>query len=53
MLKRFFDILTSTICIVLFMPVMLLEMVLIRMDAPGAVIFKQKRVGKNGKNFWI
>jgi FlaA1/EpsC-like NDP-sugar epimerase/lipopolysaccharide/colanic/teichoic acid biosynthesis glycosyltransferase len=53
MMKRFFDILLALLAILLFAPVMLLVAALIRMDSAGRVMFKQQRVGKDGKLFWI
>lgn len=51
LLKRFVDYL---LC-VLIMPVFLLLFgiisVLIKLDSPGPVIFRQKRIGKNGRQF--
>ncbi|MDZ7370053.1 MAG: undecaprenyl-phosphate glucose phosphotransferase [candidate division KSB1 bacterium] len=51
--KRLIDILFSLIGIILLSPIMLLFAVLIKLDSPGPVFFKQKRVGKNGKIFVI
>ena len=39
--------------IVLFSPVMLLAALAIKLDSPGPVIFRQTRVGKNGRTFQI
>lgn len=52
-IKRFFDILSSGIGILVLSPVLLLLSVLIKLDSPGPVFFKQKRVGKNKKHFMI
>ena len=50
--KRFFDILFSVV-ILLFILSWLLPILglLIRLDSKGPVIFKQKRIGLNGKSF--
>ena len=53
MIKRTFDILLSTLAIILSAPVILLVAVLIRMDSAGSILFRQQRVGKDGKLFWI
>jgi lipopolysaccharide/colanic/teichoic acid biosynthesis glycosyltransferase len=55
--KRGIDILTASIALVLFSPLMLFIAVLIRLDSPGPAIFKQQRVcGKrevrDGKVIW-
>lgn len=49
--KRIFDVLTSLVAgLVLLLP-MLVVALIIRMDSPGPAIFKQKRMGKDGKVF--
>ncbi len=49
--KRLFDI-TATICGgILISPILLLIAAWIYHDSPGPVIFKHRRVGKNGKEF--
>lgn len=49
--KRMFDIVVSLIVlVVLFLP-MCVVAVIIKIDSKGPVIFKQDRVGKNGKEF--
>lgn len=51
--KRTFDILLSVAAgIVLLIP-MLVIAVLIKLDSPGPVFFKQDRLGRNGKSFVI
>jgi sugar transferase (PEP-CTERM system associated) len=49
--KRAFDLLTSSILLILASPVMLLTMLAIRLDSPGPVIYKQERVGRGGRTF--
>ncbi|RMG79073.1 MAG: sugar transferase [Bacteroidetes bacterium] len=53
MLKRLFDIVFSLIGIILLSPLMLVITLLIMLDSKGGVIFRQKRIGKNGKPFYI
>ena len=48
---RSFDIAGSLIMLAIAFPVMLLTAVLIRVTSPGPVLFKQRRVGKDGKIF--
>lgn len=51
--KRLLDIIISLpVCIILF-PFMILIAIVIKIDSPGPVFFKQQRVGKNKKNFKI
>ncbi|MBQ2973980.1 MAG: sugar transferase [Clostridia bacterium] len=52
-LKRAFDILVSSF-ILIFMtviPVIIIIPIVIKLDSKGPAIYKQKRVGKNGKTF--
>jgi exopolysaccharide biosynthesis polyprenyl glycosylphosphotransferase len=51
--KRAFDVLATTVMLVLGWPLMLLIAIAIRLDSPGSVIFKQQRVGENGQLFWM
>jgi exopolysaccharide biosynthesis polyprenyl glycosylphosphotransferase len=50
-LKRGTDILIALFLLVLFLPIIPVVTLLIKLDSPGPIFFKQKRVGKNGKNF--
>lgn len=52
-IKRLMDIIGGMVGILLFSPVMLVTAVAIKLDSPGPVIFKQTRVGQNGRNFKI
>lgn len=51
--KRFIDIVLSFIAIVILALPMLIVAIAIKIDDPGPVIFKQKRVGKNKELFWL
>lgn len=51
--KRAIDIILSFIGIVVLAIPMLIIAVIIKLDSPGPVFFKQKRVGKNKKYFTI
>ena len=50
-LKRIFDIILSLLALVVFSPVMLLITIAVKFSSPGPVLFKQARIGKNGKEF--
>ncbi|NMC36053.1 sugar transferase [Candidatus Beckwithbacteria bacterium] len=52
-LKRAIDILVALILFVLFLPIWLILPLLIKLDSPGPVFYKHRRVGKNGKEFWF
>jgi sugar transferase (PEP-CTERM system associated) len=49
--KRAFDIVCSSVLLVLTSPVMLLTVLAIRLDSPGPIIYRQERVGKGGRVF--
>lgn len=51
--KRFIDIFVSLIGLICASPIMLIVAILIKIESPGEVIFKQQRIGKNGKVFNI
>lgn len=50
-LKRSVDIVASSLGIILLSPLLLATTLLIKLESPGAVIFRQIRVGKHGKQF--
>jgi lipopolysaccharide/colanic/teichoic acid biosynthesis glycosyltransferase len=50
-LKRSVDIFGSIFALILFSPLMLVTAILIKLDSPGPIIFKQKRLGKKGAAF--
>lgn len=52
-IKRILDFLLSFIGIVILIPLYLILYVAIKVDSKGPAIFKQIRVGKDGKNFTI
>ncbi|WP_066890469.1 sugar transferase [Clostridium nigeriense] len=51
--KRTMDIVGSIIGIILLSPVFLIVAILIKLDSKGKVLFSQRRVGLNGKEFEI
>ena len=52
-LKRSFDLITSSVLLVGLLPLFAVVAVAIKIDSPGPVFFRQKRTGKNGKEFEI
>ena len=50
-IKRLLDILISVLATVVLSPVMLVTAIAIKLDSEGPVIFKQTRVGQNGRTF--
>jgi exopolysaccharide biosynthesis polyprenyl glycosylphosphotransferase len=51
--KRLMDILLAGFALLLAAPVMLMVAVMIKLESPGPVLFKQRRVGQGGKLFHI
>ena len=51
--KRFLDVTASFLGLVLLSPLLLAVSILIKIDSRGPVIFRQKRIGRNGKIFEI
>jgi len=49
--KRVIDIFLSSLLLLLLLPVIILIAVAIKLDSPGPIIFRQKRVGKNQQIF--
>ena len=49
--KRLFDIIVSSVAMVLLAPIMLGIFIYIKLNSPGPVLFKQERAGFRGKPF--
>jgi putative colanic acid biosynthesis UDP-glucose lipid carrier transferase len=52
-LKRLQDVLLAGFALLLFLPLLVLVMIVIRMESPGGAIFRQRRTGYRGKVFTI
>lgn len=52
-IKRGFDIICSTILLILLLPVFLILAVIIKSDSKGTVFYRQKRITKYGREFSI
>jgi exopolysaccharide biosynthesis polyprenyl glycosylphosphotransferase len=50
-LKRGLDIVGASMLLMLALPLMVLTAMLIRIETPGPILFRQTRVGKYGKHF--
>jgi exopolysaccharide biosynthesis polyprenyl glycosylphosphotransferase len=50
-IKRIFDLVVTLLLLLLTWPFLLLIALAIRLDSPGPIIFKQQRVGENGRFF--
>ena len=51
--KRLMDLVLATFSVVFLSPTFLILSIAIKIDSPGPILFKQERVGKNGKVFKI
>ena len=52
-IKRLIDIILSTLGLIILSPVFLVLIIAIKLDSPGPVLFKQKRVGIHKSQFHI
>ncbi len=51
--KRVFDIVSSTLLFLVAAPIMLVTAVLIKLESPGGIYYRQERVGQNGSTFEV
>ena len=49
--KRTFDVLAAVAAIILLSPIFIIIALLIRLESKGGALFKQERVGQNGRSF--
>lgn len=52
-MKRAFDILTAALGLFLLSPLLIPVALLIKLTSPGPVLFRQKRIGRQFRPFWI
>src|ERR1700675_152271 len=52
-LKRSFDLVFATLGVVILSPVLLAITVLVKLNSAGPILFRQERVGRNGKIFTL
>lgn len=52
-IKRGMDMVLSAMLLVILSPTMLIIAIVVKIDSPGPVLFRQKRTGKDGKDFYI
>ncbi|MGQ9816771.1 MAG: exopolysaccharide biosynthesis polyprenyl glycosylphosphotransferase [bacterium] len=51
--RRILDIILSTIFLIIILPAFLIIGIAIKLDSPGPIVYKQKRNGKDGKEFTL
>jgi sugar transferase (PEP-CTERM system associated) len=52
-MKRTMDIILSLTALIISLPVLIVAMIAIRIDSPGSVIYRQQRVTRGGRIFWL
>lgn len=53
MIKRLFDLVSSSIVLVILFPILFLVAILIVLDSKGGIFYRQIRVGKDGREFGL
>ena len=51
--KRLVDISLAIILAIIFLPVWIIIPILVRLDSPGPILYRHKRVGQGGREFWL
>ncbi|MBN2185768.1 MAG: sugar transferase [Candidatus Krumholzibacteriota bacterium] len=49
--KRIADIINACLILLLFLPIIPVLVILVKLDSKGPILFKQKRIGKDGREF--
>jgi lipopolysaccharide/colanic/teichoic acid biosynthesis glycosyltransferase len=52
-MKRLFDLIISLTALIVLLPIMFVIGFLVMLDSKGPMIYRQQRVGRNGKLFWM
>ncbi|KVW96879.1 TIGR03013 family XrtA/PEP-CTERM system glycosyltransferase [Thiobacillus denitrificans] len=52
-IKRLFDLVVSAAMLAVSLPIMVLTALLIKLESPGPVLYRQERVGQGGRSFTI
>ncbi|WP_394863807.1 exopolysaccharide biosynthesis polyprenyl glycosylphosphotransferase [Paraclostridium bifermentans] len=52
-IKRSFDIISSLIGLIIAKPIIIIFGILVKIEDKGPILYKQERLGKNGKSFYI
>jgi lipopolysaccharide/colanic/teichoic acid biosynthesis glycosyltransferase len=53
LLKRGCDVIGSLTLLIMLVPLFVMVAILIKLDSPGPVLFRHRRVGKNGNDFML
>lgn len=52
-MKRIFDLISSLVGIIVLSPIILIVAIVIKITSPGPILFSQRRIGKDNKEFKI
>jgi exopolysaccharide biosynthesis polyprenyl glycosylphosphotransferase len=52
-MKRVFDILFAVLFLVIFSPVYIIVALAVKLDSPGPILYKNKRVGEGSREFYV
>ena len=52
-IKRVLDIILAIIALIFLFPILIIIGIVVKIDSPGSIIFKQARIGQNSKIFYI
>lgn len=52
-MKRVFDLISSLIGFIFFLPLFLIISLIIKLSSPGPIFFKQRRIGTDNEEFYI
>jgi lipopolysaccharide/colanic/teichoic acid biosynthesis glycosyltransferase/dTDP-glucose pyrophosphorylase len=52
-MKRTIDVINALLCLAIFLPLMGLIALAIKVDSPGPILFRRRRCGLNGKEFFM
>jgi sugar transferase (PEP-CTERM system associated) len=52
-IKRVMDITLSLAALIISLPVLLIAMLAVRLDSPGPIFYRQERVTRGGRVFWL
>ena len=52
-IKRFIDLTVSGVILIILSPLLGMISIIVKLDSKGPILFKQKRMGKGGKNFYF
>jgi exopolysaccharide biosynthesis polyprenyl glycosylphosphotransferase len=53
LVKRAFDLLVASLLVAILSPILLGCALAVRLTSPGPVLFRQRRVGQDGRSFWL